>query len=379
MPRFLASLLSITLLFSVWGASLPSHAQEDERTIAKPMSGRYEFEVPAEWIVDTDPASFADSGELFLPSELIWVASNDETMQMIQANEFELFEEELSGGFVLSALIPNFLINMMGSMDSEEFVTILAESFLSETDNQTITKDLELRGISGKSYQVIDAQENVWWLVLLVDSHDNILLWIGYTPSEMAEVLQESLNSLIFHDFNQADLMSSENLNMQAEILPDYATVHVPAGWWYSTTGFDNNPVLFSGGYGDWLGSTEDGLLETVAHGGLILVSATLERSELDGDIYNDDGTLSLEKVLIDEVGDDVDVEFIVWDEPSGFEGLHFSFQLPEDELVMQAEGVMLNGDAQIYIVAFMGLPDTITEQSTLINDVLNTLERVEQ
>ncbi len=378
MPRFLASLLSFTLLFSILGSALPSYAQTDERLTAKPMSGRYEFEVPTDWIVDIDPASFAEAEELFLPSELIWVASNDETMQMIQASEFDLFEEELPGAFVLSALVPSFLVDRAGVVDSDEFVTILAESFLAETDNQTITKDLELRGISGTSYQVIGDNEDVWWLVLLVDDQDNILLWIGYTPSDMVDILQESLDSLIFHDFTDEDLFSADNLNMQAEILTDYATVRVPAGWWYSSNGFEGEPAFFSGGYGDWTnGSTEDLLFETVAHGGLMMISATLDRSELEGNIYNEDGTLSLEKVLIEEV-DDTEIEFIVWDEPPGFEGVHFSFELPEDDIIMQADGVMLNGDSQIYVVALIGLPDTIIEQSTLIEEIWNTLERVE-
>lgn len=378
MKRYFISLFAITLLFSLVISPALISAQDDEGQTVQPISGRYEFTAPSDWIVDTNPGIFADSGDVFMSSEIVWVASDEATLQVTQSDFFDIFEaDQVEGAFFVSLLIPHFLIGDMGSMSADDFGDMVAESLLSETDDKKIQEDLELRGISGKSYRVIDKDENAWWLVVLIDDADNILLWIGYSPSNLTETLQTSLESLIFHDFTGEDLYSTEDLSMSAEVILDYATLNVPRGWWYGSNHFDGQPVFISELGADFDGDIEEHIFSSLTNGGIFFTSISLDRNDFDEDAYNADGMLSLEKLLRVEIDEAINIHTTEWNAP-GLGGLQFTFDIETEGVELFVQGVILDADSEVHMVFGAVGSQNAETYMPLMTAILDSIQRVE-
>lgn len=364
-------LLLTTLLLS---AVFPVVAQEDDDVqTAKPISGRYEFEIANDWIVRTDLSLFGESDE-FLLSEIVVAATSEDLLILAEDDDFDPFESDFDGAVIITLSLPAVFFQTEG-VDPEELVADFGESIVSDIDAEFTQETIELRGISGQDFAISMPDGRAGRVALLVDPSGNLVMFIAMGDEAYSTDVENALMSLTFYDFSEEELLDPENLTSTIEIAPDFAAVDIPPGWWMFTEDYDDliiiTPVLNQ----ELL--TSDPMEGLMTSGSMGIISLALEKDELDESAFNDDGTLNLSQVLTSEIDDEIEsLAMEDWDGAPGLAGIQFEIEGIEANI--KARGLLLDGDDVLYVVAGISTPDTWDTYSELIDAILLTIRRVE-
>lgn len=362
-------LLGIFLLSSM----VPVMAQDDDKQTAQPISARYQFELPEEWIFTDQSPLFAED-DIFPLSETVLAATSEDVLEMVESDDFELFDSSFDGAFIVTALFPAPFFQIDG-IDPDELVADFGESLTMDVDGKVTQETIELRGISGQNFVISMDNGQAGQLALLFDPSDNLLMFIAFGEKEFSTDIENALISLTFYQFSDEDLLDAENLTTTVEIAPDFAAIEMPAGWWLFQEDPDDllvvtplmNQQIFEAG-------AMEGLLMSQSLG---IISTSVERDALPDAVYNEDGTLNLEAVIIEEIGEESNsVTVTDWDGAPGLAGIQFDVEVTDQDI--QARGLLLDGDERLYIVAGVSTVESWDTYSELVDAILSTIHRVE-
>ncbi|MCI0708884.1 MAG: hypothetical protein L0154_01865 [Chloroflexi bacterium] len=362
-------LLTILLLSGVF----PVMAQDDDVQTAQPLSARYQFEIASDWIFTNESVLFEED-TAFPVSESVLAATSQDVLDLVEDENFELFDSTVDGAFIVTLIFPAVFFEMDG-MAPDDIVTEIGESLTSDVDGTVSQETMELRGISGHNFAISMNNGQAGQIALLFDPDDNLLMFMAFGDEEYAADIENALISLTFFQYSEEELLDAENLTTTVEIAPDFAAVDIPAGWWlFKEEGGELvvlTPTVIQAIFD---ASAMENLLASQS---VAIISLSTYKDDLDESAFNEDGTLNLESVVTEVIGEDaIAVTSEEWDGAPGLAGIQFEVEVSEPNL--KARGLVLDGDDVLYIVAGISTPDTWDTYSDLIDAILLTIHRVE-
>lgn len=371
MKRWMVVTLSFAFLLSSFSFTL-ARAQSDESQTVASTSGRFSIEVPSDWVVDNDLLNdYGDSETLW--GDVLITANSQDMLDRLGENNFDPFSDKPEGAYVV-VLMLSLAGESMTELSADQLVDSLLMASEGVFDEDEVEKvQLELRGISGLALNIASADVSG---TLFVTSNDSTaLLMIAMGQSDYAEIIQEAVDSFTFNSYDEAQLLDSEALTHPYEILPDFASINLPAGWWLFAEDTDNLVLLPSI---ELLEENYDFLDQSLGQGSLAFAGLQFDEYEIDSAKEALEGDITLEgmfnQLLGGEFGGGIEIE--AWEGVPGLSGLRFTINVNEEEIL--AMGYFLEGDGTYYAIAGVYTAETQAEFQPFVEAVLATIQRVE-
>ncbi len=333
---------TLALAWILWLMVLPAAAQEER---AAPLSGRYSFIVPAGWVASTTPVDENFQG--LFPAEALTLAP----AQTAFSGEFERLEtSDLTGEGIVSVVWPEGLLSSLG-YDAMSFgEQLLAANRQGKTVEQVTVEVGEAEAVL---YRLEDANGGHQRYLILQDPQGNMLLVVAFAPADRIAEIDAILETLEYYSLRQQTAPTVE-----IEILPDTASLKIPAGWWLAS--MPDFRLVASDFTEKTLTAFQDSQLSDVE--GVFMLAFERDKSLFPPEAYDENGALRAE-VVIEEfdlaglIGEAPDFEGQIavepWENTNGLTGLSLLLML-EDGLRGQIV-IVDAGDKLLAVLAVAG------------------------
>lgn len=289
-----------------------------------PLSGRYSFEVPENWIATTNPV---DSTQGLFPAEALSIAPP----QTESISGFETLDSsDFAGEGIVAVVWPAGFLAAL-----ELTVTGFGAQIATANAQQLEKSVLDVGEVRGDKYEVVQANGVHLRVLAGADAEGNLLLILGFAPEDTISEIDAILDTLAY-----TDLSDQTDPTLTVEILEGAASVKIPPSWWLADA--DGLPIIAS----DFSAATFRAEFDALE--GVFMTAFEREKSLFPEEAYNADGTLNAEIVVeeFDLAGilgsnPDFDGEIAVetWTNDDGLTGILLDIQNERRVQIVIADG----------------------------------------